>query len=97
MPETPDLNCEPAVFFLVDPVNGLAPGDVEACGLGPVLVARSDGEDFTVPEMWELHDYLLHLMEGWSEFTDKARRRALRPAAYHTFTDERRRQQGAHL
>lgn len=36
-----------AVLLCIDPITGLAPAEIQANGLGTVLVARTDGKDFT--------------------------------------------------
>jgi hypothetical protein len=38
---------QPAVLLLIDPSSGYAPGWVQIDGLGPILVARTDGEQRT--------------------------------------------------
>ena len=63
----------------------MAPLDVQLHGIGPVLVARTDGVDFTTDDMAALHHYNKHLMDVWSEFTDRKRRKALTAAAFRAF------------
>lgn len=73
---------------------GFAPSEVQLGGLGPVMVARTDGRDLSVDEVWQLHDYNCHLMDVWESFDtsrtgDAARRRALTAAAFRDFLDQR--------
>ena len=79
-----------AVKLLADPESGFAPSFVHIDGLGNVMVARSDGEDFTLQDMLKLHRYNEHLMSRWDSFTETpdgraARDAALSPAAYQAF------------
>lgn len=73
---------------------GFAPMDVQARGLGPVLVARTDSRDFTLEDMGILHDYMCHLIDMWGNWLEQGanqeRVRALTPAAFHRFTEGRR-------
>lgn len=39
------------VYLLIDPVSGFAPAEVLTRGLGPVLVARTDGQPFSLDDM----------------------------------------------
>lgn len=94
-PEVTHSGNEPmAVKLLCDPITGFAPMFVQLFGLGPVLVARSDGEDFTVAEMFRVYDYLQHLMDRWDDedWDDEVRKAALTPSAFH---DRQKDRQGA--
>ena len=44
-----------AVYTLVDPVSGFAPLEIQLGGLGKVMLARTDGEDFTSDDMVSGH------------------------------------------
>lgn len=88
-----------ATLLTIDPDTGFAPMEVQACGVGPVLVARTDGEDFTVEEMEDLHAYNVHLMEIWPEengmnLDDAWKERHYSPAAFRNFTRKRQQQVG---
>uniref|UniRef100_A0A383WMD6 Uncharacterized protein n=1 Tax=Tetradesmus obliquus TaxID=3088 RepID=A0A383WMD6_TETOB len=61
---------QPAVFLLMDPRSGFAPPDVQQNGLGEVLLARTDGKDYTVTELWQLHEYNCHLMNRWGDWLE---------------------------
>ncbi|KAF8060316.1 hypothetical protein HT031_004852 [Scenedesmus sp. PABB004] len=88
---------QPAVFLLIDPKSGFAPPWVQLDGLGEVLLARTDGVDFTVPELWEVQQYLDHLINRYKDWladgpdTARAtaeRAAALSPAAWARFKEE---------
>eukprot|EP00899_Mesostigma_viride_P000065 jgi/Mesvir1/10059/Mv12127-RA.1 len=85
---TQETNNARATLLLVDPETGLAPRDVLSFPPAPVMVARTDGEDFTVKEMLQLDDYLHNLMDSWGDWnagapgSQRAKARALSPATY---------------
>ncbi|WIA30572.1 hypothetical protein OEZ86_000655 [Tetradesmus obliquus] len=54
----------------MDPRSGFAPPDVQQNGLGEVLLARTDGKDYTVTELWQLHEYNCHLMNRWGDWLE---------------------------
>lgn len=79
-----------AVFLCVDPDTGLAPAKVQTCGMGPTLVARSDGKDFTIGEMMALHSYIEHLKSIWPDegvASSTWKQRYLTAAASEAFTE----------
>ncbi|PNH07307.1 hypothetical protein TSOC_006258 [Tetrabaena socialis] len=77
-----------AVFLLIDPASGFAPTDVQLGGLGPVLVARTDGKDFTPKELLQLHSYNQLLMQRWDRLAPHELGRALTPSAFNAFVRE---------
>ncbi|GBF98577.1 hypothetical protein Rsub_11302 [Raphidocelis subcapitata] len=98
---TPRLQNESlATYLLVSPSHGFAPNDVQANGLGAVVVARSDGEAITPDEVWSLHNYMCNLMDEWPKWLDdpegtrEEKRRALTPAAFRAFTENNANMEG---
>jgi hypothetical protein len=75
-----------AIRLLATAKTGFAPAYFQATCLGPVLVCRSDGQDFTVEQMSKLSSYMGHLMTKWTSdewlCDDSRRAAALNPQAY---------------
>ncbi|KAF6257436.1 hypothetical protein COO60DRAFT_1227797 [Scenedesmus sp. NREL 46B-D3] len=88
---------QPAVLMLMDPKSGFAPAWVQLNGLGEVLLARTDGENLTVDELWQLHDYNCKLLDRYSCWCEEGdtrevvaqRTAALTPSAYAQYTSNR--------
>lgn len=88
-----------AMTLLADPNTGLVPVWVQKRGLGHVLVARMDGEDFTQPDLLELHAYICHLISMsamWAGVTpdNTARQAALAPEAFALYKAQRQAENG---
>ncbi|KAG1671805.1 hypothetical protein FOA52_000182 [Chlamydomonas sp. UWO 241] len=58
----------PAFLMLSTTDDGLAPPEFQINGVGPVLLARTDGVEFTVDDMWHLHDYQSRLMDYFPDW-----------------------------
>ena len=90
-------NESPGVYLVTDPQSGFAPPEILMGGLGPVILARTDGQDFTHSQWWKLHDYNCHLMDSFGDWLDagaagdQARRQALTPQAFQAYSDRRAR------